>query len=435
MKLGLGAKILVWSALIFIVSVLLLAFRTLYPLELKYINLLPADYGTRDTNQLHPSGAIRILQLSSMDHSPAKYYRLVLGVVERLKKEGVRSVIVPVTPQTSLEPEIQHLVRQISHYDNVVFGDELKTFQRDYGLSQRAFVRPDNWWVSQPMLHRVEMFWGVATVRTNPNMTLLRFIPSQYRESMRGYVVPDLALQAIKKLEGYPDAARIVRQSDGYQLGRYRVPTESDGYAYLKPTLFPYRDKPIWAELEPGSDALEFYEIWSGGTKSPVSDSTWKSLGHKIVIIEWSEMNRLDDGSWMAYSGAYAEVINAILTNQFLHRFDEWDLAVIFLLVMIMGTLVFLIRTPFAVILLLAITVLLVFGSMWLFRWHDIIYDPLYGLVAAVLCTVFLPIVKMGHERKFYKRQLELAEERNVRLEEELRGNSSAKAERGSLGS
>jgi hypothetical protein len=95
-------------------------------------------------------------------------------------------------------------------------------------------------------------------------------------------------------------------------------------------------------------------------------------------------------------------------------------MAVIFVMIILAGALVFSIRTPLAVIILMIAEGLVLYLSIWLFSSHNIIYDPIYLLLSLTLCLFILPAAKVSHEKGFYMKQLELADEEIKRLEEQL---------------
>jgi hypothetical protein len=64
---------------------------------------------------------------------------------------------------------------------------------------------------------------------------------------------------------------------------------------------------------------------------------------------------------------------------------------------------------------------LVLYVAVWLFKSHDILYDPTYVLFALALSTIVLPVAKVSHERGYYLKQFEIAEENVVLLEKKLK--------------
>lgn len=423
MNLNLVVKLFAWSIVILIVSVLAITFHGLYPLELKYIDLVPTrSFWHPDT--LQPDPPVREFTLWSAQDASEQYFRHVQEIVARLKKAGARVIVVPIPPMVVYTPEIQSAVRKIAAYDNVVFGDALKTTPTYQNISEKEFDAPDNWWTEHPMNHLVDMDWGVSSARSNSQSTLFRFVPNQYRESMKGYTVPDVALQAVKKFASIPSNGVISRHFNTVIIGTFRVPVWDDGFAYVKASIGPYLFDPVSAFTGIAGDSLRYEGQWIHGKERPVNDSAWSEFTGKIVVINWPFMTTGGNWKWIGYGRIYAQLIAAILTNQFVDRYNQWDLAIVFLIIILAAALVLSLRTPLAVITMIITQGLFLYISLWLFTSRSILYDPLYPLFALVLCTFVLPVAKVSHERGYYKKQLEIAEENNANLEGTIRRQS-----------
>jgi hypothetical protein len=63
----------------------------------------------------------------------------------------------------------------------------------------------------------------------------------------------------------------------------------------------------------------------------------------------------------------------------------------------------------------------ILYCDVWLFASQDILHDPTYILFALILCTMVLPVVKVCHERGYFKKQFENSEEHAVMLERRLK--------------
>jgi hypothetical protein len=419
LQFGLGVKLFAWSIAILIVSVLVLTFHGLYPFELKYIDLIP-ERSFMYPNSSQPDPPVREFSLFSAQDSPEQYFRNVLEITAKLKKAGARVVVVPVPSTTTLDPKIQDLVRSIAAYDNVVFGDALKVFPVFQSSTEKELDAQENWWTEHPMEGIVRMSWGVSSARVNSAATLFRFVPNQYREFKKGYTVPDVAICAVRKFASIPDNGLITQHLNTVAVGSYRIPVWEDGFAYVKASIGPYLNDPIYAFVGAEKDSLTYGGQWVDGKEQPVTDSTWAILSGKIVVISWPFMRTEAEWRWIGYGRVYAQVIAAILMNRFVHRYNEWDLALVFLIIMLACALVLSVRTPLAVISMIAAQGLILYCAVWLFESHNILYDPAYVLFALALSTLILPIVKVSHERGHYKKQFENVEEHNARLEEDL---------------
>ena len=122
----------------------------------------------------------------------------------------------------------------------------------------------------------------------------------------------------------------------------------------------------------------------------------------------------------IGYAGAYQQVLDAILTRRFLRRYDQWNLALVFLAIVVAGALVFSVRTWLAVLILLTSEIATVLGSLWLFGSRDVIFDPVYLLFALTLCVTILPVAKVSHEKEYYRRQLDASNELVAGLESQI---------------
>jgi hypothetical protein len=411
----LGIRIFSWSLVILVLSVLVLTFRSLKPLELRYIELMPVHLSRAES-------PVSIFPLVSTDDSPAVYFRYVLQVVKKLKNAGAKAVVVPIPPSTQYVPEVQSVVRRIAGYNDVVFGDLLNiptTYPEYQDLTDTQLDDQTSWWSPHPMNHLVRMFWGLSTVRVSRTSALLRIVPYQYRESMYGYTVPDVALQVVKKYAGYSDSIAVVRHAQRVSMGAFTIPVWEDGYAYVKSSLWPYFT-PFYGFVGPANDSIRYGGQWSQGRELAVTDSSWKMMDGRIVIILWPHLSSRINWRRVGYAGAYLQVINAILTNSFVHRYDQWNLAVIFLVVILAGALVFSLRTWLAVLILTGCGVAAVLVSLWLFSAHNIIFDPVYLLFTLTLCLTILPVTKVSYEKEYYRKESQRSKEEIATLESQL---------------
>ncbi len=401
---GSAGRIFAWSVTILIVSIIALTFRGLSPLELRALELLRPHFSRVDN-------PVRILPIISTDDSPTVYFRYVSEIVAKLKKAGARVVLVPIPPSAQNTPETQLLIRRLAGYGNVVFGEQLKAESPYLDLTDRQLDDPANWWSAHPTSYLVPLTWGISSVRSNPNGLLLRFVPNQYRESLKGCPVPDVALQAIKKFAGYPDSAAVFQGFGTVSMGRFRIPVWEDGFAYVKSSILPFSGASMYAFVAPVNDTIRYVGYGVNGREMEVTDSTWTSLAENIVIIDWSHLSSRIRWRWFGYAGAYVQVINAILSNTFVHRYDQWNLAIIFVLVILSSALVASIRTWLSVLVLIATGLVILGGCLWLFANHNILFDPVYVMFSLMLCMTILPVAKVSWEKENFRRQLELANE------------------------
>jgi hypothetical protein len=85
------------------------------------------------------------------------------------------------------------------------------------------------------------------------------------------------------------------------------------------------------------------------------------------------------------------------------------------------GALVSSVRTPLAVIAMIILHGIILYGAIRIYVSYNILYDPTYVLLALTLCILVLPVVKVSHERGYYKKRYEMSEEGVALLEKKLR--------------
>lgn len=282
-----------------------------------------------------------------------------------------------------------------------------------YGRSsQRALDNPKNWWIRHPVFHHMDLFWGVLSVRYEMFGNVYRFVPTQYRDFDRGGPVPDASLQLLKRHFGYPDDLEIQQGSYQVRFGSHPIPIASDGYAYVKRVPLPRGGGGVSAAISPETDSLQ-YSAWEyGRDEEGISlETAWRGYKDKIVILDWSGTSFF---IFPSFGQVYLQILNAIVTNNFVTRMDEWNLLIVLFFVAIMAGLSFATRGWIVFVSSILFSIGVVWFTRWLLDQQSILMEPTYILFPILLCGVVLPLIKLSGEKK-------IAEQTVKELKEELK--------------
>lgn len=417
MKTALLLRFLLWSMLIFAFSVGLMSFRALRTLELKTVNIaLPLRYGKSFGSAL-PKRDVPVAPISLWGQiSNDMYLRHALDIVKSLKKAGARVVVVPLPSDLVMVPRIVSLLDKISAEGVSVFSATPISISPSFPPSASSLDNRRNWWVRHPALQRVKMLWGVSSIRSDASGVLYRFVPNEYRDFNTGALVPDVSLQTLKRYFGLGDSFEIHHTPFYEFFDTYRIPLESDGFAYVKYSFNPSYNGGIYAFVQPETDSLAFFPIrWSGQRGQVNLDSAWTFYRDKIVIVDWGALSQYQSPS---LGWGYVQIISSILTRSFVDRYNEYDLFFIMLTVVFLSVISFNYRGIVTVLVSLVLALGIVALTLWLFDRHGILFDPVYVLVPIILCGVVLPIVKLAEEKRMLLEQIKSLEEEKRRLEE-----------------
>ncbi|MBM4160282.1 MAG: hypothetical protein FJ217_04190 [Ignavibacteria bacterium] len=417
MKTSLLLRFLLWGMLIFAISVGLMSFRALRTLELKTVNIaLSLRYG-KSFGSAIPKRDVPVVPISLWGQiSNDMYLRHALDIVKSLNKAGARVVVVPLPSDLIMVPRIVNLLDKISAEGISVFSATTTTISPSFPRSASFLDNRKNWWVRHPALQRVDMVWGISSIRSEPFGVLYRFVPNEYRDFDSGALVPDVSLQALKRYLGLGDSFEIHHTPFYEFFDTYRIPLESDGFAYVKYSFNPSDDGSIYAFVQPETDSLAFFPIRRSGAGVRINlDSAWAFYRDKIVILDWGALSQYQSPS---LGWGYVQIIGAILTRSFVDRYNEYDLFFIMLAVVFLSVISFNYRGMVTLLLSLVLSLGIIALSLWLFDHHSILFDPVYILVPILLCAIVLPIVKLAEEKRMLLEQIRSLEEEKRRLEE-----------------
>ncbi|HAL56476.1 MAG TPA: hypothetical protein DCP63_08375 [Bacteroidetes bacterium] len=413
MRATLVLRLFLWSLLIFIASVLALNFRLLHSLELKTINI-------GATNRYRWGGTFMKLQEKPIvplhlwaQSLPETYLKHCLQIVDRLKKAGAKVVMVPLTEKGGVTAKVQALLEQLQKTGIVVFADQEKTPNNYFDATDSRLDDPKNWWAQHPAFRRIPITWGVSTIRSAPMGVLLRFVPYRFRDFHIGDTLPDVSLQVLKKYWGYSDSLSIPQTSYTVLFGDRQIPVAGDGYVYLKYNFTPDYRRGVSAYADIGSDSLSFQSWTRDSVNHP--DSAWAYYKDKMVVIDWGDLSPF----WsyqQSFGWRYAQIIAAIMEQNYVTRSNEWDLLLILFLIIFLAALSYRFRGTFVLALSVVLFVATIWLSIWLFDNENTLFDPTYVLMPIILCGLILPVVRLTEERRLAEETIKSLKEENKRL-------------------
>jgi hypothetical protein len=412
MKTSLAPRFMLWSMLIFAASVAVMQLRLLYSFELSPLNF-PLDARTmyREPQTEDPGYPFVLFSLWA-PLPPAEYVRHAARIVDDLKKAGAKAVLVQVPVDMPWTPKVREQIEKIRKGGIAVIGQSLRESEMYGRSSQRALDNPKNWWIRHPVFHHMDLFWGVLSVRYEMFGNVYRFVPTQYRDFDRGGPVPDASLQLLKRHFGYPDDLEIQQGSYQVRFGSHPIPIASDGYAYVKRVPLPRGGGGVSAAISPETDSLQ-YSAWEyGRDEEGISlETAWRGYKDKIVILDWSGTSFF---IFPSFGQVYLQILNAIVTNNFVTRMDEWNLLIVLFFVAIMAGLSFATRGWIVFVSSILFSIGVVWFTRWLLDQQSILMEPTYILFPILLCGVVLPLIKLSGEKK-------IAEQTVKELKEELK--------------
>ncbi|MEX1275315.1 MAG: hypothetical protein WEE20_05245 [Bacteroidota bacterium] len=420
MKTSLAPRFMLWSMLIFAISVTVMQLRLLYSFELTLLNF-PIDVRTmyREPQTEDPDFPFVLFSLWA-PLPPAEYVRHAARIVDDLKKAGAKAVLVRLPVDMPWTPKVREQIERIQKGGIAVIGQSLRESEMYARSSQRSLDNPKNWWIRHPVFHHLDLFWGVLSARYEMFGSVYRFVPTQYRDYERGGPVPDASLQLLKRHFGYPDDLEIQQGPYQVRFGSHAIPIAPDGYAYVKRAPLPRLSGGVSASISPETDSLH-YSVWaSGKNEKEISlETAWRGYKDKVVILDWSGMPAY---IFPSSGQVYMQILNAIVTHNFVSRMDEWNLLFVLFFVAIMTGLSFVTRGWIVFVSSILFSIGVVWFSRWLLDQQSILVDPTYILFPILLCGVVLPLIKLSGEKKIAEQTVKELKEELKRLEGVNRG-------------
>jgi hypothetical protein len=415
MKTPLVLRYVIWSMLIFALSMGLLSFRALRSLELRAVDFgfIRVPY-PRSASQASGGVEAPVILLPFYESvSQELYLRSVGQITRRLKAVGAKVVLVQLPgdlrPSTPVFTSLQELVR-----DSIVIIGTSSVSQSYF--SNRG-VEPDDkqyWWVQHPFFHRLDFPWGVMTENTKMFSRLTRFVPTGFRDEKTGEPVPDIIVLALKRFFDIPDKTELPVSPTRLQIGSYAFPLERDGvtYARLRQSVRP--SVGLYASLTPGSDSLLYFPaVATKANDSTALQTAWGAYRGKIVIIDWfgPAGYRYPTRGWV-----YAHLVSSFFDRSFVKVHNEWNVLLITTLVILLSAVSYVVRNGFMVFISFGMAAGTVAASTWLFNSHDVLFEPVYIIVPILLCGLILPLAKIAGEKRIAEERVKSLEEENRRL-------------------
>ena len=419
MKTPLVLRYFIGSMLIFAISMILLSFRVLRPIEMKSTSFTFArSYQSYLKSSKENDSPVLLLPIYE-PMAQEMFLRVAKDIVHHLKRAGAKVVILPLKESVRLSPSVVKSVQEINRDSIAIFGVPAST------APDNTQYRPDDrshWWVRRPLFPRTDVPWGVITDAPRDFSRLIPFVPTGYRDFDSGKPVPDIGVLALKRFFDFSDDAELPTTSSLLQVGAYTLPIAHDGLCYTKFQVSNKRWNELGASYAVGADSLQYFSTTVYGWTKTAIDSAWQAHKGKIVIIGW---NGLSGAQIFPREWEYAQIINSVFTRTFVRVHNEWNVLLITTLVILLSVLSYTIRNG----LILFISLILAAGafamSVWLFDAHDILFEPVYVMVAIVLSGCILPIVKISGEKMLAEEKIKSLEEENRRLSDLLRPPSA----------
>ena len=422
MKTPLILRYFIWSMLIFAISLGLLSFRSLRSLELRAIDF---TFSSRFISEMDAKAGkeadvpVRVVPFY-VQISPERYLESVKEIAHRLKEAGAKVVIVPLPDNLSASPRNQNSIRELTRDSTVIFGFpagmNTYNFGREHAPDDKQY-----WWVRHPLFHRLEIPWGAMTENTKSFSRLTRFVPTGIQDYDKGGPVPDVVVLALRRFFNIPDNAEIPVSSSRLQIGPYAFPIERDGLTYVRLRMTNRRMIEMFASLDPSSDSLIYFPSSASRANDTIAvRSAWQAHKGKIVIIDWTGTGgfRYPTLGWV-----YGNIVSSFFNRSFVKVHNEWNVLLITTLVILLSVFSYTVRNGLTVFVSLLLAVASVAVSIWLFKTHDVLFEPIYILVPILLCGFILPIVKVSGEKRLAEEKVKSLEEENRRLVELQRSN------------
>lgn len=423
MKTPLILRYFIWSMLIFAFSMILVSVRGLRPLETRVLDLQPMrrySQNSGTTNKVE----IPFLSIPIYDEvSNEQYLEIARDIVHHLKNAGAKVVIVPM-------PQIGRPTERLAKCVQAIAADSIAIFAV-YSWSDNQFragvEHPlddrRRWWIPLPFFLPSDVPWGVMTVRTLDFDPLTRFVPTGFREFNTGVPVSDVAVVALKRFYDIPDKTEIPRSPTRVQIGPSAFRTAKDGLSYIRARTYRENITEINVALSATSDSVLYFPGWRSRPYNPNNlQASWEAHRGKIVFIDWAGVTEY---RFFSYAWIYLQVFGAYFNNSFVSVHNEWNVLLITTLVLLLSVLSYTVRNGFMMLVSFLLVVGSVALSIWLFDYHDILFDPIYIIVPILLCGTILPIVKTAGEKRLAEEKIKSLEEENHRLLE-LRHSAQA---------
>jgi serine phosphatase RsbU (regulator of sigma subunit)/CHASE2 domain-containing sensor protein len=228
-----------------------------------------------------------------------------------------------------------------------------------------------------------------------------------------GAIVPTLALEMFRVAAKLPAATVVVGPHGiaGVGVGHVIVPTQPDGYAWLRYTA------------EPGS-FVSAADVLAGAVERERFEGRLVLLG--VTAVGLGDRSAIPGGGTRAGVEIHAELIESIFDNALLvrPRWASWAEAAI----VAIGGALFILRVPVRraralPLVLLPLVALSTGGSLALYHWQFLLLDaatPSLALIVLFAVMLSATLAEAERQRRLLRRQVEQQREAAARIEGEL---------------
>jgi serine phosphatase RsbU (regulator of sigma subunit) len=341
---------------------------------------------------------IRCLVFQNRGVSYRQYLQTMDQVCEKLYRARVRIVVAPLPADLEASEANKALVQEMTKRGNVVFAVSADDRSPEPGFS-----------VDPPLDNTVSMKWGVISARSLPARWWwpYTYYPLSYHESIKGPVVPDVALVAVAEYFG--GGKRVIPRivDNEFSMGTYSAPLSHDRGVPILHRIYPLLPYLFYAKVSDASDSVQFAV---GGPDIPIrsnmTDDEWRLLAGKIVIVEaGNPITKTWNFAW-----TYANIIHNILNHEHSTPLESWTPFLVAAMLLIVACFVVFLKTWLA---LLSCSVLAI-GEAYLFNWlassHGVGVEFVAPITATILGLFAFSFVLIADER----RQMDRLEKKRI---------------------
>jgi hypothetical protein len=388
--LVLAAKLALGGVCILAFTLSLLASRKL---DFAEWSIIPPEFQERSAPEEQAS---IVLSFSTPDDNFKEYLTCVRRIAVDLERAGAK-VIVCAVPDTSLRADRRPGVEAIARVKNVLLYDG-----RPYTPPRRAAIPArDNKVDRMPIVTNVvnnDHAWGDAIQAWYPYASYsTRGFGTNERE-----IRMDASVAAVGRLLGLADDVRPARQGNSLVYGSIVMPVTGSGLAYSR-TLWctPSNLTPIATAQDDGSIAMQYYHYpeWEATDDIPARYAS--QFAGKIVLLDWLH----DEPFGFMYEQFYASTramqsgIESMMHQSMLHPVDWVTISLLFISIAIGLAAMTMLPIRWGVILVIASGVTMYAGGVYGLHQYHVVLRTGYALLAAIICAVVLPYIRLLHER------------------------------------
>jgi hypothetical protein len=385
------------GAVILLIVLLLWRYEVLFEQNMKLVRLV--EY-------FHPrtpvtASRVRILHTFTAGRSAEDRLRWLLKATEDLKNAGARIVVVKL-PSTLFRPRCTALVDKISATGVAVLGVNLWFSETNWRTKEYIGGKPHEGTYEDAGLLTAAPLSYAGDVTVEPPLGC--FVPFAYRHDFYSTdrittrdTSADVALEVIRKWNGYPKSLRPRVEGRHLLFGDYRIPVTTAGLAVV------HRSEEAWLSAT-GGDDFESDSVGYRGryASEPGLDRDLSRFAEeirgKVIILANTDEGDLPTMGYYRTTATLAWTIEGVLEQDFLAFRD--DLVVwLILAVSALSLLIVLRLKPLpAFISLLLLGVLFAAGAAWLYLGTATLIQAVYPLLVIALGMTVLPAARLVRE-------------------------------------